>query len=82
MSDDESDKVSGGNTSSDNYLLTYILTAIIILILFTILMNYVGGDCAAMFQGSFPVRSDLGSDKFDLQKEVQKLMDRQMMNLS
>jgi hypothetical protein len=62
--------------------ITYILIIIIIVLIIAILLNRYGSTCAAYFQGSFPERSDVGSDKFDLEKEVNFLSQKQMNNLS
>lgn len=60
---------------------TYILIAVAVILVIAVLMNQYGGDCASYFQGAFPERSDYGADKFDLQKEVDYLSEKQMNNL-
>jgi len=75
------DVVTGGSQDGNGDYWGYILIVLTTLLLIVLLMNYFGEDCAAMFQGSFPIKSDIGSDKFDLQKEVEKLTEKQMNNL-
>jgi hypothetical protein len=73
---DDDDKKSKWGT------VTYILIVVVVILIIAILINRYGSDCAAYFQGSFPERSDVGVDKFDLEKEVNYLSQKQMNNLS
>lgn len=68
-------------TSANNNYGTYILVAVVSLLLIVVIMNYFTNGGISMFQGAFPIRSDAGSDKFDLQQEVEKLTEKQINNL-
>jgi hypothetical protein len=62
---------------------TYVLIAIVVVLIIAVIVNTYGPDCAAFFQGAFPERSDIGAGgKFDLQKEINYLNEKQMTNLS
>jgi CRISPR/Cas system-associated endonuclease Cas1 len=60
---------------------TNISIAFVVALALVVLVIMFSSDTASYFQGSFPERSDIGADKFDLQKEVSYLTERQMNNL-
>lgn len=68
-------------SASSTTTTTYILIVVAVVLFLIVLFNMYGGDISGYFQGAFPERSDIGADKFDLQKEVSYLAEKQMNNL-
>lgn len=74
------------NYSTENKNSKWMMTAIIILgciVLFLIFIIFVNNcsDIYGPFLGAFPSRSDPGVDKFNLQKEIDHLLQKQINNL-
>lgn len=69
------------DVSSRTSTITYILIVVAVILFLIVLFNMYGGDITGYFQGAFPERSDIGADKFDLQKEVKYLAEKQLNNL-
>ncbi len=73
---------SSQDQSEKNKYINYsIITVVCILIIIIIATYLYNNSVVGMFQGAFPFRSDVGSDKFDLQKEVNYLLLKQKKNL-
>jgi predicted PurR-regulated permease PerM len=69
--------VSGVSSSK----LTYVLVIVAAILFIVVLFNMYGDTISGYFQGALPDRSDVGADKFDLQKEVSYLAEKQQTNL-
>lgn len=78
--DEVTESCKNSSTSSISTT-TYVLIVIAVVLFLIVLFNMYGGDISGYFQGAFPDRSDVGADKFDLQKEVTFLAEKQMNNL-
>lgn len=81
INDGDEEVINMPEESQNGNTITNILVVIVVVLLIAVIMNTYGADCAAYFQGSFPDRSDVGVDKFDLQKEISYLSEKQMNNL-
>jgi hypothetical protein len=81
INDSDDEVVKGIDDNQNQDLFTNMLIVVIVVLLIAVIMNTYGADCAAYFQGAFPDRSDVGVDKFDLQKEITYLSEKQMNNL-